>query len=71
MSGLYPVREASEEDVHFSTDDADVLDLLQDTSGITVESAFLERSVSVSRTLCICVLCAVSDLFVAAVCNAC
>ncbi len=33
MSSLYPVREASEEDLLFSTDDADVLDLLRDTSG--------------------------------------
>ncbi len=45
MSGLYPVREASEEDMHFSTDDVDVLDLLQDTSGIMVALALLERSV--------------------------
>ncbi len=43
MSGLYPVREASEEDMHFSTDDADVLDLLQDTSGIMVESALTRK----------------------------
>lgn len=71
MSGLYPVREASEEDVHFSTDDADVLDLLQDTSGIMVASGLLERSVSGSRTLCICVLYSVSELSVQAVCNAC
>ena len=44
MSGLYPVREASEEDMHFSTDDVDVLDLLQDTSGTVVASALIERS---------------------------
>ncbi|KAL0040299.1 hypothetical protein WJX77_002656 [Trebouxia sp. C0004] len=35
MSGLYPVREASEEDVRFATDDADVLDLLQEMSGFS------------------------------------
>ena len=30
--------------MHFSTDDVDVLDLLQDTSGTVVASALIERS---------------------------
>ena len=35
MSTLYPVREASEEDAHLTTADADVLGLLSDnTTGV-------------------------------------
>lgn len=33
MATAYSHRQASEEDVHLSTDDADVLHLLRDTSG--------------------------------------
>ena len=57
MSGLYPVREASEEDMHFSTDDVDVLDLLQDTSGIISRQPYLNAHCAVSRTLCMYFLC--------------
>ena len=32
MSTLYPVREASEEDAHLTTSDADVIGLLADNS---------------------------------------
>ena len=32
MSTLYPVREASEEDAHLTTTDADVIGLLADNS---------------------------------------
>lgn len=35
MSTPYAHRQASEEDVHLSTDDADVLNLLRDASGDT------------------------------------
>ena len=33
MATAYSHRQASEEDVHLSTDDADVLNLLRETSG--------------------------------------
>ena len=33
MATTYSYRQASEEDIHLSTDDADVLNLLRDTSG--------------------------------------
>ncbi len=69
MSGLYPVREASEEDMHFSRDDVDVLDLLQDTSGIMVASALSERSVCCFKNP-VYMLASVSELFVTAICNA-
>lgn len=52
MSSLYPVREVSEEDVHFSTNDADVLDLLRDTSGETVVSDIGEATLGTSKSLC-------------------
>ncbi len=68
MSGLYPVREASEEDMHFSTDDVDVLDLLQDTSGIITASALFERSLCCFKNPVY--VFSVSELFVTAVCNA-
>ena len=33
MSTLHPVREVSEEDLHFTTNDADVLELLREATG--------------------------------------
>jgi len=62
--------------VHFSTDDADVLDLLQDTSGTMVESALIERSVCcfenpVYMCLVFCVRALCGSCLQCHCCNAC
>ena len=57
MSILYPVREASEEDLHFSTDGADVFNILRDSSGDMPDCACRARRVShLENPVCMCVL---------------